>query len=102
MAYNLRTGLIGSGDIDVNVSLTGITADNITSGVFGLARIPTLDDSKISDLDASKLTGTAALAQIPTLGDANISSLSAVKLTGTISTSRIPPLQASLIASNRV
>ena len=55
MAYNLRTGLIGSGDIDVNVSLTGITADNITSGVFGLARIPTLDDSKISDLNADYL-----------------------------------------------
>ena len=26
MAYNLRTGLIGSGDIDVNVSLSGLTA----------------------------------------------------------------------------
>ena len=42
MAYNLRTGLIGSGDIDVNVSLSGLTADNIQSGVFGLPRIPTL------------------------------------------------------------
>ena len=34
MAYNLRTGLIGSGDIDVNVSLSGLTADNIQSGIF--------------------------------------------------------------------
>ena len=98
MAYNLRTGLIGSGDIDVNVSLTGITADNITSGTFDQARIPTLGDSKISDLDANKLTGTVALAQIPTLDDSKISSLSAVKLTGTISTNRIPDLQASKIA----
>ena len=98
MAYNLRTGLIGSGDIDVNVSPTGITADNITSGVFGLPRIPTLDDSKISDLDASKLTGTIATDRIPTIDDGKISSLAAVKLTGTISTNRIPDLQASKIA----
>ena len=90
MAYNLRTGLIGSGDIDVNVSLTGITADNITSGVFSLPRIPTLDDSKISDLNASKLTGTAALAQIPTLDDSKISDLNASKLTGTLAVDRIP------------
>ena len=64
MAYNLRTGLIGSGDIDVNVSLSGLTADNITSGVFGLARIPTLDNSKISALDAAKLTGTLSADRI--------------------------------------
>ena len=79
MAYNLRTGLIGSGDIDVNVSLSGLTADNITSGVFGLARIPTLDNSKISALDAAKLTGTIASgrlslieADIPTLPKTHI------------------------------
>ena len=64
MAYNLRTGLTGSGDIDVNVSLSGLTADNITSGTFTLPRIPTLGNSKISDLDAAKLTGTIASGQL--------------------------------------
>ena len=64
MAYNLRTGLIGSGDIDVNVSLSGLTADNIQSGTFGLPRIPTITNSKISDLDAAKLTGTLSADRI--------------------------------------
>ena len=98
MASNLRTGLFGSGDVDINVSMNDLNAANITGGTFDQARIPTLGNSKISDLDAGKLTGTAALAQIPTLDDTKISSLSAVKLTGTITTGRIPPLQASLIA----
>ena len=66
MAYNLRTGLIGSGDIDVNVSLSGLTADNIQSGIFGLPRIPTLSDSKISDLNAAKLTGFLNVDRIET------------------------------------
>ena len=48
MAYNLRTGLIGSGDIDVNVSLSNLNAANITSGTFDLARIPTLGNSMMS------------------------------------------------------
>ena len=74
MAYNLRTGLIGSGDIDVNVSLSGLTADNITSGTFGSARIPTLGNSKISDLDAAKLTGTLSADRIA------LSSISDTKL----------------------
>ena len=39
MAYNLRTGLTGSGDIDINVSLDNLDAANITSGQFGDARI---------------------------------------------------------------
>ena len=67
MAYNLRTGLTGSGDIDVNVSLSGLTADNIQSGTFGSARIPTLGNSKISDLDAAKLTGTLSADRIAML-----------------------------------
>ena len=113
MAYNLRTGLIGSGDIDVNVSLSGLTADNIQSGIFSLPRIPTLDNSKISDLDAAKLTGTIASGQlnlqgsdIPTLGDSKISELNASKLTGTIASDRlslittdIPNLSAAKITS---
>ena len=42
MAYNLRTGLIGSGDIDINVSLNDLDAGDITSGTFDPARIPAL------------------------------------------------------------
>ena len=125
MAYNLRTGLIGSGDIDVNVSLSGLTADNITSGGFGLLRIPTIDNSKISDLDATKLTGTIAsgrlnllhtdiptlpkthietdntwqLSEIPSIPSDKITSLVATKLTGEIDVARIPNLDATKITS---
>jgi hypothetical protein len=48
MAYNLRTGLTGSGDIDIKVNLQNLSADNIVSGVFGDARIPNLNASKIT------------------------------------------------------
>ena len=41
MSYNLRTGLIGSGDIDVNVNLNNLDASNITTGVFSVERIDT-------------------------------------------------------------
>ena len=75
MAYNLRTGLIGSGDIDVNVSLNNLNAANITSGVFGSALIPTLGDAKLSDLDAAKLTGTLSADRIASgsISDAKLS-----------------------------
>ena len=56
MAYNLRTGLTGSGDIDINVSLDNLDAANITSGQFG--------DARISDLNATKLTGTLSADRI--------------------------------------
>lgn len=58
MAYNLRTGLIGSGDIDVNVSLGDLNAANVTAGIFDIARIPVIGNTHVSDLDAGKLTGT--------------------------------------------
>ena len=48
MSYNLRTGLTGSGSLDVNVNLQNLSAANITSGVFTQAVIPTLDKDKIS------------------------------------------------------
>ena len=57
MAYNLRTGLMGSGDIDVNVSLDNLNASNITAGVFNIDRIPSITNDKITSLDANKLTG---------------------------------------------
>ena len=64
MAYNLRTGLIGSGDIDINVSLNDLNAADITTGVFNTSVIPTLGAAKISDLDAAKLTGPLNVARI--------------------------------------
>ena len=101
MAYNLRTGLIGSGDIDVNVSLSGLTADNIQSGVFGLPRIPTLGNDKISGLAASKLTGTIASDRL-SLIEADIPNLSAAKITSGVlsSADRIPTLPSSKIDSS--
>ena len=62
-------------DIDVNVSLSGLNAANITSGVFGSALIPTLDNSKISDLDAAKLSGTLSADRIASgsISDAKLS-----------------------------
>ena len=101
MAYNLRTGLIGSGDIDVNVSLSGLTADNIQSGVFGLPRIPTLGNDKISGLAASKLTGTIASDRL-SLIEGDIPNLSAAKITSGVlsSADRIPTLPSSKIDSS--
>ena len=90
MAYNLRTGLIGSGDIDVNVSLNDLNASNITTGVFSSAVIPTLGNAKISDLDAAKLTGTIASARLA-LTDGDIPALTTSKITGGIfDLARIP------------
>ena len=34
MSYNLRTGLMGSSELDINVNLQNLDASNITSGVF--------------------------------------------------------------------
>jgi hypothetical protein len=122
MAYNLRTGLLGSGDIDINVNLQNLSADNIVSGIFDVARIPdldagkittgTLDSNRIPDLDASKITtGTLDEARIPdlnaskitsgTLDEARIPDLNASKITsGTLDIARIPDLNASKITSD--
>ena len=51
MAYNLRTGLMGSSDVDINVNLQNLNAANITSGVFSASVIPTLDKSRATLLD---------------------------------------------------
>ena len=102
MAYNLRTGLIGSGDIDINVSLSDLNAANITTGVFSSAVIPTLGNSKISDLDAAKLTGTIASARLDLLAS-DIPDLATTKITsGTFASSFIPNLDASKIASGTI
>jgi hypothetical protein len=106
MAYNLRTGLIGSGDIDINVSLSDLTAANITSGVFTVDRIPdmsankitadTLDVARIPDISANKITSdTLHVDRIPNLDAAKITS-------GVINTQRIPTITNDHILSNSI
>ena len=124
MAYNLRTGLVGSGDIDINVSMNDITATNITSGTFDAARIPNLSATKITtdelgvaripNLSANKITSDELnVARIPNLsankitsdklGVARIPDLSATKITsGELGVARIPNLSATKITSDEL
>ena len=117
MAYNLRTGLIGSGDIDVNVSLNNLDAANIDSGIFDVARIPnlsankitsdilaldripTIDSTRVPNLSANKITSDIlALARIPTIDSTRVPSLSANKITSdTLGIDRIPILDSTKI-----
>ena len=60
-------------------------AGDITSGTFGLARIPTMDDAHIPDLETLSYGGTFAEAQIPDLPTTKITE-------GTFTTARIPIL----------
>jgi len=106
MAYNLRTGLIGSGDIDINVSLSNLTAANITSGVFTVDRIPdmsankitadTLDAARIPNISANKITAdTLDAARIPDIDAAKITS-------GVIDAQRIPSIVNGHINDNSI
>jgi len=65
MSYNLRTGLSGSGELNVKVNFDNLSADNITSGVFVDARIPNLNASKIT-------AGTLAADRVPNLNASKI------------------------------
>jgi len=118
MAYNLRTGLIGSGDIDINVSLSNLTAANITSGVFTVDRIPdmsankitadTLDAARIPDIDAAKITSGVIDAQrIPSIvnGHINDNSIDSVKInqaSGAFGLGLIPTIPDFKIAVNSI
>ena len=81
------SGLIsGDTDLTINVNLENITASNVVSGIFDVARIP--------DLSANKIT-------TDTLGTARIPNLSATKITsGTLGIARIPDLSADKITSD--
>ena len=108
MSYNLRTGLIGSGDIDINVNLSNLDASNITTGVFSVDRIDAtgnpfpldlipdnIPDTKLGSISTSKLTGVInsqniALTSIPDLPTSKITS-------GTFNAARLPVIGNSLI-----
>lgn len=45
------------------------TASDITSGTFSLDRIPTITDAKISEISASKITGTISSTNLPSYVD---------------------------------
>ena len=108
MSYNLRTGLIGSGDIDINVNLSNLDASNITTGVFSVDRIDAtgnpfpldlipdnIPDTKLGSISTSKLTGVInsqniALTSIPDLPTSKITS-------GTFNVARLPVIGNSLI-----
>lgn len=83
--------------VGVNVS-NRITAQILndfveaTVDVIPLARIPTIPDSKISSLNASKLTGTINAGRLPNIPSANLTSVPAASLTGLIALARIPVL----------
>ena len=67
-------------------------AGDITSGTFGLARIPTMDDAHIPDLETLGYGGTFAEAQIPDLPTTKITE-------GTFSVPRIPILPTNRYGS---
>jgi hypothetical protein len=85
MSYNLRTGLSSSSN--VNVSLQNIDASNVSSGVFLVARIPTLPKDKVSTDD------TWAVSDIPVVPKDKVST------DNTWAVSDIPLLPADKIAS---
>jgi hypothetical protein len=67
MSYNLRTGLLGSGDLDVHVHLADITADLITTGTLPTNVLPNLDMSQIATGDLSSDRQTGWISRITTL-----------------------------------
>jgi hypothetical protein len=73
------------GDNLGTVQAHNVDAANITTGTFSLARIPTMDDARIPDLEALSYGAAFATAQVPPIGAYKTAS-------GTFSSDRIPIL----------
>ena len=123
MAYNLRTGLMGVSDMNINVSLQDLNTANIPTGSFAPSRIvgtgddPTLVSALIPTIGNSKIdVGTINPDRLSTgfstidpdlipvitndhLGVGSINPNRLGTLWGDLPTSLIPPIEAGMISS---
>ena len=105
---------MGDTDLTINVQLSDLSADNITSGLLDDARIPNLQDlsgtltlSQIPDIPTSKITGdlpttqlsgALTLSQLPDIPTSKITGdLPVNQLSGTLSILQIPDIPATKI-----
>ena len=88
MSRTLSGLVMGDTDLTINVQLSDLSADNITSGLLDDARIPNLQD----------LSGTLTLSQIPDIPTSKITGdLPVSQLSGTLTVSQLPDIPASKI-----
>lgn len=80
------------GDTLATVQAHTVDASKITTGTFGLARIPAMDDARIPDLETLSYGAAFATAQVPAVGAYKITS-------GTFNANRIPILPTARITS---
>ena len=95
------------GNVLGTVQAHGIDAGTITSGTIGLARIPSIDDGRIPDLETLSYGAAFVVAQIPNLGASKITTgtfgvarhETLDNLNGTVSAEQIASLAASKITT---